>query len=178
MSVGGTGLLADYQANDTTVAPDAYFPSAKVVGGIDPTALQLVVRQLVQDMLATELHPMLQQHAAHEIIEVSPDGSDAPLSSVVESGPTASIDPNLYEVESTHQDMQRIVGTQEANLGGTSGATATTVPATSWPSTIGIIGPCRALSSASGCRLGIASWAWRLWGGPWRGWWTRRRWRK
>ena len=23
---GGTGLLADYQANDRTVAPDAYFP--------------------------------------------------------------------------------------------------------------------------------------------------------
>ncbi len=32
---GGTGVLADYQANDRTVAPDAYFPSAKVVGGID-----------------------------------------------------------------------------------------------------------------------------------------------
>ncbi len=38
----------------------------KVVGGIDPTALQLVVRQLVQDMLQTELHPMLQQHAERE----------------------------------------------------------------------------------------------------------------
>ncbi len=32
---GGTGLLADYQANDRTVAPDAFFPTAKVVGGID-----------------------------------------------------------------------------------------------------------------------------------------------
>jgi uncharacterized repeat protein (TIGR01451 family) len=32
---GGTGLLTDYQANDRTVAPDAYFPSAKVVGGFD-----------------------------------------------------------------------------------------------------------------------------------------------
>jgi subtilisin family serine protease len=32
---GGTGLLADYQANVRTVAPDAYFPSAKVVGGTD-----------------------------------------------------------------------------------------------------------------------------------------------
>jgi uncharacterized repeat protein (TIGR01451 family) len=32
---GGTGLLADYQANDRTAAPDAFFPSAKVVGGYD-----------------------------------------------------------------------------------------------------------------------------------------------
>lgn len=38
----------------------------KVVGGIDPLALQAVVRQLVQDMLQTELHPVLQQHAANE----------------------------------------------------------------------------------------------------------------
>ncbi|MES1243222.1 MAG: S8 family serine peptidase, partial [Acidobacteriota bacterium] len=32
---GGTGLLADYQANDRTAAPDAWFPTAKVVGGTD-----------------------------------------------------------------------------------------------------------------------------------------------
>lgn len=38
----------------------------KVVGGIDPLALQTVVRQLVQDMLATELHPVLQRHAEQE----------------------------------------------------------------------------------------------------------------
>jgi len=32
---GGTGLLADYQANNRTVAPDAYYPTARVVGGTD-----------------------------------------------------------------------------------------------------------------------------------------------
>ena len=32
---GGTGALADYSANNRTVAPDAYFPTAKVVGGFD-----------------------------------------------------------------------------------------------------------------------------------------------
>jgi uncharacterized repeat protein (TIGR01451 family) len=32
---GGTGLLTDYQANDRTVAPDAFFPTARVVGGHD-----------------------------------------------------------------------------------------------------------------------------------------------
>jgi hypothetical protein len=38
----------------------------KAVGSIDPLSLQVVVRQMVQDMLATELHPMLQQHAAQQ----------------------------------------------------------------------------------------------------------------
>ncbi len=32
---GGTGALADYQANDTTTNADGYFPTAKVVGGTD-----------------------------------------------------------------------------------------------------------------------------------------------
>jgi Phage P22-like portal protein len=51
------------------VAIDDYDAETKrlaAVGTIDPTALQLVVRQMVADMLATELHPMLQQHAAQE----------------------------------------------------------------------------------------------------------------
>jgi hypothetical protein len=38
----------------------------KAVGGIDPLSLQVIVRQMVQDMLQTELHPVLQQHAANE----------------------------------------------------------------------------------------------------------------
>ena len=38
----------------------------KAVGQIDPLALQVIVRQMVQDMLQTELHPQLQQHAANE----------------------------------------------------------------------------------------------------------------
>lgn len=68
---------------------------------------------------------MLAAHPAHGLVEINPDGSDRPISSALEAGPTASIDPNLYEVEGIHTDMQRSVGTQEANLGGTSGATAT-----------------------------------------------------
>jgi hypothetical protein len=38
----------------------------KVVGGIDPLSLQVIVRQMVSDMLQTELHPVLEQHAARE----------------------------------------------------------------------------------------------------------------
>lgn len=68
---------------------------------------------------------MLSAHAAHAIVEITPDGSDKPIETAVEAGPTAPIDPNLYETEGIYSDMQRSVGTQEANLGGTSGATAT-----------------------------------------------------
>ena len=67
----------------------------------------------------------LRNHAAHEIVEVMPRDERAPVSSVLEKGPTAPIDPNLYETEGLYTDMQRSVGSQEANLGGTSGATAT-----------------------------------------------------
>jgi hypothetical protein len=49
--------IKDYQAETDRL---------KVVGGIDPLALQAVVRQLVADMLQTELHPVLQQHAADQ----------------------------------------------------------------------------------------------------------------
>lgn len=45
---------------------DAETKRLAAVGSIDPMALQLVVRQMVSDMLATELHPMLQQHAANQ----------------------------------------------------------------------------------------------------------------
>jgi uncharacterized repeat protein (TIGR01451 family) len=34
-NLGGTGLLADYQANDRTTIADGFFPTAKVAGGTD-----------------------------------------------------------------------------------------------------------------------------------------------
>ncbi len=39
--------------------------------------------------------------------------------------PVPGVDPNLYETESTFNDIQRVVGAQQANFGGTSGDTAT-----------------------------------------------------
>lgn len=67
----------------------------------------------------------LQEHAAHEIISLRglPDG--AKPADYVSRGPTAPLDPNLYEVENINQDILRTVGAQEANLGGLSGGTAT-----------------------------------------------------
>jgi hypothetical protein len=45
---------------------DAETRRLSAVGSIDPTSLTVVVRQLVQDMLQTELHPILQRHAEIE----------------------------------------------------------------------------------------------------------------
>lgn len=67
----------------------------------------------------------LENHAAHAIVEVSLPDPRANLASVVVPGPTAPIDPNLYETEGVFADVQRTIGTQEANFGGVSGATAT-----------------------------------------------------
>ena len=67
----------------------------------------------------------LQGHAAHEIVEVNPGVEGQRLGEIVEAGPTAGIDPNLYEVESIQTDMLRAVGSNDANMGITNGATAT-----------------------------------------------------
>ncbi len=44
---------------------------------------------------------------------------------VLQAFPVPGVDPNLYDVSSVFEDIQRTVGAQEANFGGTSGSTAT-----------------------------------------------------
>lgn len=67
----------------------------------------------------------LKNHAAHEIVEVMSPDPKMGVEGILSRGPTAALDPNLYETESINTDMLRSVGSQEANLGGVSGATAT-----------------------------------------------------
>lgn len=64
---------------------------------------------------------------AHTVLPLKglPDGGD--IAKLIQRMPTANIDPNLYETESTMADIYRAVGTQEASVGGTSGDTATEV---------------------------------------------------
>jgi hypothetical protein len=57
------GLLDD-KGHDLAIKDySAETDRMKAVGAIDPLSLQIIVRQLVQDTLQTELHPMLQRHA-------------------------------------------------------------------------------------------------------------------
>jgi hypothetical protein len=68
-----------------------------VVGGIDPLSLQVIVRQMVSDMLATELHPVLQQHAAREselqatLAPPVPVNGEAAATPSVSTTPTAMV---------------------------------------------------------------------------------------
>lgn len=67
----------------------------------------------------------LSTHAAHEVITVPTLGTGQKMEDVLQRGPTAPIDPNLYEMESQFNDLMRVVGYQEAQIGSVSGATAT-----------------------------------------------------
>ena len=67
----------------------------------------------------------LASHAAHEVISMPTLGTGQKIADILQRGPTAPIDPNLYELESHFQDLLRVVGYQEAQIGATSGSTAT-----------------------------------------------------
>jgi len=81
---------------------------------------------LAKGMIENSDRAKLADHDAHEIVDINMPASESmDIRKVLQPGPTAPIDPNLYETESVFADIQRSVGSQEANLGGTSGATAT-----------------------------------------------------
>lgn len=66
-------------------------------------------------------------HEINEFIELDaiPASGDVDISSKIQAKPVAPIDPATYETETVFVDILRTMGEQEANLGGTSGATAT-----------------------------------------------------
>jgi len=79
-----------------------------------------------QGLLEEQDRQKLGAHAAHEVLELNlPASENIDINRVIQRGPATPIDPNQYEVESLFQDVLRSVGTQEANIGGTAGATAT-----------------------------------------------------
>lgn len=61
----------------------------------------------------------------HEVVILKGFPVDKPIANVLQAIPLNTIDPNVYQVENSFQDIQRTIGDQEANLGGTSGNTAT-----------------------------------------------------
>lgn len=67
----------------------------------------------------------LQEHESGEIIELVQLVEGSKVQDKIMAKPTVPIDPALYEVEQLYADLQRVVGSQQANLGGTSGDTAT-----------------------------------------------------
>lgn len=62
---------------------------------------------------------------AHELIEINGQDGDQPIDKLIQRAPVSPIDPNMYETNSSFQNVLRVVGSQEAEIGGLSGATAT-----------------------------------------------------
>ena len=67
----------------------------------------------------------LQTRPANAVVELNALQPGQDVKSVLQPWQGPAIDPNLYEPSPVFQDVLRVVGTQEANLGGTSNATAT-----------------------------------------------------
>lgn len=78
-------------------------------------------------MFDEESKKALQDHDPNELVELnlSPDAMKEGVEKYLAVRPTAPIDPAVYDAEYLFTDFQRVSGDQAANLGGTSGATAT-----------------------------------------------------
>ncbi|MEQ9416656.1 MAG: hypothetical protein RJQ08_03835 [Salinisphaeraceae bacterium] len=70
-------------------------------------------------------HPSLSNYGDHDVILLEGLAEGEDVNKKLQPVQKHGVDPNLYETAGTYSDMQRVVGSQEANLGGTSGATAT-----------------------------------------------------
>jgi len=78
-------------------------------------------------MLDDEDKTKLQSHPANAVIELNALQPGQKISDVLQAMEGPRISSDLYDTSSFMQDVQFVVGSQEANLGGTSGATATEV---------------------------------------------------
>lgn len=67
----------------------------------------------------------LSGRAPHQVVSVPSLGTNQKIGDLLQAGPTAPIDPNMYENETHFGDLLRVVGYQEAQMGATSGSTAT-----------------------------------------------------
>lgn len=64
-------------------------------------------------------------HESGAIIEVNQLAQGEKIADKLQAKPVMAIDPKMYEVESIYQDILRVVGSQQADIGTTSGKTAT-----------------------------------------------------
>jgi hypothetical protein len=67
----------------------------------------------------------LSASAAHTVIELSGLTPGTSIDQVLQRVPYSPIDPALYDVNASFEDVLKVIGMQEANLGGTSNSTAT-----------------------------------------------------
>lgn len=78
-----------------------------------------------KDKLSDDDINRLKNRAPHDVIFLQAMVGAQKVSDIFQPGPTPNIDPNLYSDQQIMQDILRAGGAQEANLGPTSGNTAT-----------------------------------------------------
>ncbi len=76
-------------------------------------------------ILSSEDKGKLKDHPNNAIIELDGLAPGQKVDDLLQPFKGPPIDPNLYETNSVYEDSLRVTGMQEANLGGTAGATAT-----------------------------------------------------
>ena len=76
-------------------------------------------------LLSEEDIEKLKNHPANAVLELESLQPGQKIEDVLQPIKMPGIDPNIYDVSPSFQDIERTVGVQEANLGGTSGGTAT-----------------------------------------------------
>lgn len=79
----------------------------------------------IKGMLDDEDIAKLEHAEAHALIELNGLAAGQTVESLLQPFKPIAIDPALYETNSEMEDVLRIVGAQEANMGGMSGGTAT-----------------------------------------------------
>ena len=79
----------------------------------------------VKGRLSENDKALLESAPPHAVIELESLGNGEKIDDLLQPFRPVPIDPALYETNSEMEDTLRIVGAQEANIGGTSGATAT-----------------------------------------------------
>lgn len=67
----------------------------------------------------------LTNSSAHTVVELNGLQPGQKISDVLQAVPHSGIDPNLYEVGTYFEDILKVGGSQEANIGGAAGITAT-----------------------------------------------------
>lgn len=69
----------------------------------------------------------LQSHPANAVIKLNNLAPGQAINQIIQPVQHSPIDPSLYDTTMLLDDMMRVVGSQEANIGGASGSTATEV---------------------------------------------------
>lgn len=82
----------------------------------------------------------LSNYPAHTVISLAGLDKGRPASDLIAPVTKVGVDPNLYETADLFEDMQRVTGNAEANLGGTGSSTATesSIAETSRQGTLGL----------------------------------------